>query len=353
MCTTVACQAADLDVARLDAYLAANLSDYRCGATVRRFSGGQSNPTYLVDAPSGRYVLRCKPVGQLLPTAHAIEREYRVIGSLHSRSSVPVAKPHLLCTDESVIGSWFYVMDYVEGRIFWDTSFPGIQPVLRPRYFDAMNATLAQLHNTQPRTVGLEDFGRATQYMARQIRRWSKQYVEEEAAGRVPAMDKLMEWLPANLPAQDESAIVHGDFRCDNMIFHPTEPRVVAIVDWELSTIGHPVADFAYHLMMYRMPSLMFPGLLGRDLAALQIPSEADYVASYLRRTGRDRVERLDFFIAFSFFRLAAILHGIRGRLLRGTAASPHAAEYAKHVEQIAALGWTQVAPAQRTRSDP
>lgn len=334
---------AEVDLARLDAFLTKELPGYAGPLSLRRFSGGQSNPTYLVTTPSRRYVLRRKPSGRLLASAHAVEREFRVLRSLHSHTSVPVAKPHILCTDTSIIGTCFYVMDYVEGRIFWDTSFPEIDATSRRLYFDAMNSTLAALHCVDPKSVGLSVFGRPTGYMSRQITRWSRQYTEDDAAGRVPVMDELMAWLSMNLPREDESAIVHGDFRCDNMIFHPTEPRVIAIVDWELSTIGHPLADFAYHLMMYRMPTLMITGLADKNLQMLGIPGEKEYVAAYEQRTGRSSIENLDFFVAFSFFRLAAILHGIRGRLIRGTASSPHAVEYARHVEQIAGLGWQQI----------
>ena len=335
------------DETRLDAYMRQHVSGYEGPLTVRQFKGGQSNPTYLLATPRRRYVLRRKPPGQLLASAHAVDREYRVISALHA-TGFPVARHHVLCTDDSVIGTWFYIMDMVEGRIFWDPAIPEVPASDRPRYFDAMNETIARLHRVDYRAAGLEDFGKPGNYFARQIGRWSKQYREDAEAGRVPAMDRLVEWLPENIPPGDDSAIVHGDFRCDNMIFHPTEPRVLAVLDWELSTIGHPLADFTYHLMMYRMPPALAAGLQGLNLAALNIPTEADYVAAYCRRTGRTDIPHLDFYIAFNMFRLAAILHGIKGRLIRGTASSAHAREMADKLEPLAELAWQQAEKAIR-----
>jgi aminoglycoside phosphotransferase (APT) family kinase protein len=272
-----------------------------------------------------------------LKGAHAVEREARVLTALGT-AGFPVPHVHALCTDESILGTWFFVMSMVEGRIFWDASFPGISTAQRPAYFDAMNETIARLHQIDPGAIGLGDYGRPGNYFARQISRWSKQYLEDADAGRDPDMDQLIERLPAKIPAGDEASLVHGDFRCDNMIFHPIEPKILAVLDWELSTLGHPLADFAYHALMYRMPPDIVAGLAGVDLAALNIPAESDYVAAYCRRTGRHSVPAYDFYIAFNFFRLAAIFHGIKGRVIRGVAASAHAQERAKSFPLLAHL---------------
>ena len=326
------------DAARLDAWLARAVEDYAGPLAVEQFKGGQSNPTYKLVTPCRSYVLRRKPPGRLLPGAHAVEREYRVITALGA-AGFPVARTYGLCLDEAVVGTPFYLMEMVEGRIFWEPAFPEIAAAERPAYFDAMNATLAALHRIDPEAAGLGDYGKPGNYFARQIGRWSKQYREDEAAGRVAAMDRLVEWLPQNIPADEpEPRVIHGDFRCDNMIFHATEPRVLAVLDWELSTLGHPLADFSYHLMMYRMPD----ALGGRDLAALNIPSEGDYVDAYCRRTGREGIPDLDFYMAFNLFRLAGIVHGIKGRVVRGTAASAHAAEMAARLEPLAELAWAE-----------
>jgi len=317
------------DEAALARWMTDNVADFAGPLMVEQFRGGQSNPTYRLSTPGKSYVLRRKPPGDLLPGAHAIDREAMVLSRLGA-AGFPVAHVHGLCTDDAVIGTWFYVMDMVEGRIFWDATFPGVSQTERPACFDAMNATMALLHSYDPVAIGLGDFGKPGNYFARQIGRWSKQYLADDLAGRNPDMDALVEWLPANIPAGDETSVVHGDFRCDNMIFHPTEPRVLAVLDWELSTLGHPLADFAYHAMMYRMPPDIVAGLKGADLAALGIPSEADYVAAYCRRTGRDGIAGYEFYIAFNLFRLAAIFHGIKGRVLRGTAANAQAADRAK-----------------------
>lgn len=330
-----------LDEAALARWLADTIVGFSGPMTVHRFPGGQSNPTYRLHTPERDYVLRRKPPGPLLKGAHAVDREHRVITALHG-IGFPVPEPLALCLDESVIGSVFYVMEAVDGRNFWNTAFPEVSTGERALYFDAMNATIAALHRIDPAAIGLADYGRAGNYFERQIGRWSQQYLGDAEAGRVPAMDRLIEWLPANIPPGDEAAIVHGDFRCDNLLFHPTEPRVIAVLDWELSTLGHPLADFAYHLMVYRMPPGFSTGLAGLDLPALNIPSEADYVAAYCKRTGRDAIPHLDFYVAFSLFRLAAIIHGIKGRLLRGTAASPQAAEAAAQLDRIAELALAQ-----------
>ncbi|HEY0313948.1 MAG TPA: phosphotransferase [Allosphingosinicella sp.] len=330
------------DVPALERWMQDNVTGFRGPLKVEQFRGGQSNPTYKLVGGGRAYVLRRKPPGKLLPGAHAVDREYRVLAAL-GRQGFPVPPVHGLCLDESVIGTAFYVMDMVEGRIFWEADFPQVERDVRSAYFDAMNATVAQLHGIDPEAAGLGDYGKPGNYFERQIGRWSKQYLGDVEAGRVAAMDRLVEWLPANIPAVgNESRIIHGDFRCDNMIFHPTEPRVVAVLDWELSTLGHPLADFSYHLMMYRMPVGATTGLAGLDLAALGIPSEADYVAAYCRRTGRDGIPNLDFYIAFNMFRLAAIVHGIKGRVVRGTASSAHAERMAAGLEPLAALAWAQ-----------
>lgn len=328
------------DEAALDQWMQVNVDAYQGPLTVEQFRGGQSNPTYRLTTPDRGYVLRRKPPGQLLKGAHAIEREAQVLTGL-AKADFPVAAIHGVCTDDAVIGTWFYVMELVEGRIFWDADLPEIAVEDRPAYFDAMNETIAQLHGIDPAAVDLEGYGRPGNYFERQIARWSKQYLEDVAAGRNEDMDRLVAWLPAHIPSGEESAIVHGDFRIDNLIFHPTEPRVLAVLDWELSTLGHPLADFAYHAMMYRMPPDIVAGLGGADLTALNIPSEADYVAAYCSRTGRDGIADYNFYLAFNFFRLAAILHGIKGRVVRGTAASEQAEQRALAFPRLAQIGWS------------
>jgi aminoglycoside phosphotransferase (APT) family kinase protein len=330
------------DAARLEAFMAREVPGFAGPLDVQQFKGGQSNPTYKLITPGRCYVLRRKPPGKLLPGAHAVDREYQVIEAL-GRQGFPVARALALCLDGAVIGTAFYIMEMVEGRIVWDASFPMVTDAERPFYFDAMNATMAQLHCIDPLQAGLGDYGKPGNYFARQIGRWSKQYADDVEAGRVGSMDRLVEWLPHNIPDDDgPPRIIHGDFRCDNMIFHPTEPRVLAVLDWELSTLGHPLADFSYHLMMYRMPTGITAGLAGVDLERMNIPSEEDYVAAYCARTGRRGIPNLDFYIAFNMFRLAAILHGIKGRIVRGTAASAHADKMVAGLEELAGLAWSQ-----------
>lgn len=331
-----------IDPQRLAAYLAEHLPGFVGPLTVERFAGGQSNPTYRLRGADREWVLRRKPPGTLLASAHAVDREYRVLSALAQVPGFPVPRTHLYCADAAVIGTPFYVMEFVAGRNFWDTTFPDVPRAERPRYFDAMNATLAALHRVDYAALGLADFGRAGGYLARQIERWGKQYRADTAAGRVADMDRLIDWLAAHVPADDTTTLVHGDFRCDNLIFHASDPRIVAVLDWELATLGHPLADFSYHALMYRMPPMGVTGLLGRDFAAENIPSEAEYVAAYCRRTGRDGIPDLDFYAAFNLFRLAAIFHGIRGRVVAGTAVNARAREYAALVEPVAALGWEQ-----------
>lgn len=333
----------EFDTKRLERYLAEHIPGFHGPLTLRQFTGGQSNPTYLLSTPRRRYVLRRKPPGALLASAHAVDREYRIMGALKAHSDVPVPEVLILCTDDTVIGSWFYVMAHVEGRIFWDASLPEVPGRERAQYFDAMNAALASLHKVDHIAAGLSDYGKASGYFARQIARWSQQYRNDADAGRVPALERVIDWLVANIPPGEEASLVHGDYRCDNVIFHPSEARVMAVLDWELSTVGHPLSDFGYHLMMYRMPPLAVSGLLGQDLPALGIPSEREYVAAYCARTGRERIEHLDFFVAFNQFRFAAILHGIRGRVLRGNAVSERARDYARHVEAVAQFAWQTV----------
>lgn len=331
----------EFDVNALDDWMRMHVDGFSGPLSVEQFRGGQSNPTYKLVTPGRSYVLRRKPPGQILKGAHAVEREAKVLTGLE-RAGFPVAHVYGLCTDDAVIGTWFYVMEMVEGRIVWDATFPDIARVDCPAYFDAMNATIAQLHTVDYEAIGLGDYGRPGNYFERQIARWSKQYLDDTEAGRDANMDRLVEWLPANIPTGDETSIVHGDFRCDNMIFHPTEPRVLAVLDWELSTLGHPGADFAYHAMMYRMPPHIVAGLGGADLVALNIPSETDYLAAYCRRTGREAMPGYDFYIAFNFFRLAAIFHGIKGRVIRGTASSELATERVAVLPELMDLAWRQ-----------
>jgi aminoglycoside phosphotransferase (APT) family kinase protein len=344
--TTAVREGYAFDEARLADWMREHVDGFQGPLRVEQFKGGQSNPTYKLVTPGRSYVLRRKPPGQLLKGAHAVEREAQVLSALGG-AGFPVAHIYGLCTDDAVIGTWFYVMEMVEGRIFWDATFPEVSREERPAYFDAMNATLAQLHGVDYVAAGLSDYGRPGNYFERQVGRWSRQYLEDTDAGRDPCMDRLIEWLPGNIPPGDDTSVVHGDFRCDNMIFHPTEPRVLAVLDWELSTLGHPLADFAYHTMMYRMPPHIVAGLAGADLHALNIPSEEDYVASYCARTGRESIPAYNFYIAFNFFRMAAIFHGIKGRVIRGTAASAKAAERAQVFPELAALAWAQAGRAQ------
>jgi len=313
-------------------------------ALIEQFKGGQSNPTYRLTAKDDRkFVLRRKPPGKLLPSAHAVEREYRVIKALHE-TKFPVARPHVLCEDDSVIGTAFYVMDFVDGRVLWDQALPGMTREARGAIWDELNRVIAQLHLIAYRAAGLESFGKPGDYVARQVSRWSKQYQASETQ-KIEAMDNLIAWLPGNIPAAGPSSIVHGDFRLDNTIFHPTEPRILAVLDWELSTIGDSLADFSYHCMSWHIPPGQFRGIGGIDLAALGIPSEAEYVKRYCERTGRGPIDPSvwNFYMAYNLFRMAAILQGIAKRVLDGTAASTHAAEAGSRAPLLAALGWQQV----------
>ncbi len=335
--TTAVREGFGFDEVRLDQWLAANVVGYAGPLSVEQFRGGQSNPTYKLVTPGQSYVLRRKPPGTLLKGAHAVEREAAVLVGL-STTGFPVPRIYGLCTDDHVIGTWFFVMEMVEGRIFWDASLPEVARDQRPAYFAAMNATIASLHQVDYQAVGLAYYGRPGNYFERQISRWTKQYVADKRAGRDPNMDRLVEWLPANIPPGDETSIVHGDFRCDNMIFHPSEPRVLAVLDWELSTLGHPGADFAYYAIMFRMPPSIVAGLGGADLKALNIPSEEECLAAYCARTGRDSMPGYDFYITFNLFRLAAIFHGIKGRVLSGSATSPNARQRAENFPLLARM---------------
>jgi len=321
------------DEGRLHAWMTANVAGYRGPLTVRQFKGGQSNPTYKLETPRQNYVLRRKPPGQLLKSAHAVDREYRVMTAL-SRAGFPAPRTFGLCTDDDVIGTWFYVMDCVDGRIVWDTTFPDVPKESRAAHFDAMNATIAQLHSFDPAAIGLGDFGKPGNYFARQIGRWSQQYLDDKDAGRFAAMDKLVEWLPHHIPSGDETSVVHGDYRCDNMIFHATEPRVIAVLDWELSTLGDPMADFTYLLMQWIMP-----GLAGADLAALNIPSQQEAAQIYCDVTGT-KMPDLNWYFAYNLFRLAGITQGIAGRIRDGTAANAKALESAKRTVPLAKASW-------------
>ncbi len=330
-----------LDLAALDAWMRDRVPDYAGPLHVEQFRGGQSNPTYKLVTPRKSYVLRKQPPGPLLKGAHAVDREAKILAGL-GRAGFPVAAVYGVCTDPQILGTLFYVMDMVEGRIFWDAALPDLDKPARAQLFDAMNATIAELHGIDYEAVGLGDYGRPGNYFERQIARWSKQYLDDADAGRDPWMDRLVEWLPAHIPADDATSIVHGDFRIDNLIFHPTEPRVLAVLDWELSTLGHPGADFAYHAMMYRMPPHIVAGLGGTSPAALGIPEERDYLAAYCARRGLAAMPGYDFYIAFNFFRLAAIFHGIKGRALRGNAASARARERAAVLPELTQLAWAQ-----------
>jgi aminoglycoside phosphotransferase (APT) family kinase protein len=336
------------DAAALQAHLQAHLPGFAGPLSVEQFKGGQSNPTYLLITPERRYVMRSKPgpAVKLLPSAHAIEREHRVMHALAS-TAVPVAQMLLLCEDESVIGRAFFVMEHVDGRVLWEQSLPGLSPPERGAIYDEMNRVIAALHAVDPAAVGLADYGRPGSYFERQIGRWSKQYLAS-VTEPIEAMDRLIAWLPQHLPdsARDErqASIVHGDFRLDNLIFHATEARVTAVLDWELSTLGHPLADFSYHCMAWHIPPGTFRGIGGLDHAALGIPSEADYIKRYCARSGRFEAEALqadwNFYLAYNLFRLASITQGIAKRVVDGIAASAQARATGAATRSLAEMGW-------------
>ncbi|MDJ0919240.1 MAG: phosphotransferase family protein [Woeseiaceae bacterium] len=339
--TTEVREALRFDVDRLQEYMASHVEGFHGPLKVEQFKGGQSNPTYMLTTESTRYVLRRKPPGKLLKSAHAVDREFRVISALYS-ADFPVPRPYVYCDDAEVIGTPFFIMEFLDGRIFWDLDLPGMEPEERSAIYDDVNNTIARLHNFDYEALGLSDYGKPGNYFERQISRWTGQYRASET-DTVESMDALIEWLPGNIPADDSASIVHGDYRLDNMIVHPTEPRVIAVLDWELSTIGHPLADFTYHLMTWEMPEIGIGsiGLADKDLAALGIPDEESYMATYCERTGRvDGIADRHFYSAFNFFRLAAILQGIAGRVRDGTASSAHAGQAVRAVKPLADLGW-------------
>jgi aminoglycoside phosphotransferase (APT) family kinase protein len=332
-----------IDAGRVEAYLTAHVEGFAGPLTVEQFKGGQSNPTYLLTTPARRYVLRRKPPGKLLPSAHAVDREYRVIGALHGQG-FPVAQPLVYCADESVAGTAFYVMSFADGRVFWEPQMPGSDPRERAAVYDAMNDTIARLHSFEPTAIGLGDFGRGENYVARQVERWSKQYRASQTETIAP-MERLIDWLPSHIPPSGPARLVHGDYRIDNLIVDKDRSAVKAVLDWELSTLGDPLADFTYHLMAWHMPhsdSAAGTGSLqGHDLKALGIPSMTDYVDAYVARTGLDPRRHLPVYLAYNFFRIAAILQGIIGRVRDGTATSDFAPAKAEMIRPLADKAWS------------
>ena len=333
------------DEERLAGYMKANVEGFRGAIRVLQFEGGQSNPTFHVTDGAGRmYVLRKKPPGKLLPSAHQVDREYRVIKALADHTNVPVPKPYALCRDQSVIGTDFYIMEFLPGRILADPKMPGISPGDRGKIFDSMNDVLARIHNVDYRAVGLGDFGREGQYIERQLNRWSSQY-DLSRTEHIESMEALKAWLPANIPPGDETRINHGDYRLGNTIVHPTEPRVIAVLDWELSTLGHPLADLGYNCMMYHFGEGFGAsgGYAGVDLKEFGIPTEEEYLAAYAHRNGRAEVPSWNFYLAFSLFRLAAIVQGVYKRGLDGNASSETATKYGNRARALADLAWSMV----------
>lgn len=332
------------ETAALEHYLTRHVEGFAGPITIRQFEGGQSNPTYYVGAAGREYVLRRKPPGTLLPSAHLVEREHRILSTL-AGSGVPVPRTYFLCEDPSVIGTAFYVMDYVPGRVFRDPRLPGLAPGERADIYDQMNEILARLHQVDWQALGLTDFGRPGNYFARQIHRWTEQYRASETEP-IPSMERLIAWLPEHIPEDDRTTIVHGDYRLENMIVHPAEPRILAVLDWELSTLGHPLADLAYNCLPYHLEAALFEGFVGEDLASLGIPSEDVYMAAYCRRVGRSGIPDWSFYVAFAMFRLAAIVQGIMGRVRAGTAADRHARERGALARPLADAAWAVLAPA-------
>ena len=330
------------DAQALAAYLRAHIPGFpEADLTVEQFKGGQSNPTFKIDAGGSHYVLRTKPgpAAKLLPSAHAIEREYRVMDALH-KAGFPVPRQHLLCSDESVIGRAFVVMELIEGRVLWDQSLPGMLPAERAAIYDELNCVIARLHAIDYAAIGLADYGKPGNYFGRQIERWTRQY-QASSTETIEAMDQLIAWLPNHIPPGEATSIVHGDFRLDNMIFHPTEPRILAVLDWELSTLGHPLADFSYHCMSWHITPGQFRGIAGLDLETLAIPSQEQYIARYCARTGATiRAEDFNFYLAYNLFRLAGIMQGIMKRYVDGTASSAQALQNGKAARPLAELGW-------------
>jgi aminoglycoside phosphotransferase (APT) family kinase protein len=332
----------------LGAYMQAHVEGFTAADAAalqaEQFKGGQSNPTFRLTANGRRFVMRAKPgpKAKLLPSAHAVEREFKVQRALHG-VGFPVAKQYALCEDESVIGRAFYIMDCVEGRVLWDQGLPGHGNADRAAIYGEMNRVMSSLHTTDFAAIGLADYGKPGNYFARQIERWTKQYKLAETE-KIEEMDNLIAWLPQHIPAGDETTIVHGDYRLDNMIFHPTEARVLAVLDWELSTLGHPLADFSYHCMSWHIAPGAFRGIAGLDLAALGIPSEQQYIDQYGQRTGKN-VDTRDwgFYMAYNMFRLCGILQGIMKRYVDGTASSQQALESGSRAKPMAQMGWDQV----------
>ncbi len=329
------------DIGRLQTYMEAHVEGFSGAISLSQFKGGQSNPTYRIDAGGQSYVLRRKPPGELLPSAHAVDREYRVITAM-ADTDVPAPKTYCLCEDESVIGTIFYIMEMVQGRILWDSALPEMSRQERGQIYRSMNEAMAALHKVDYEAVGLGDFGKVGEYRERQIHRWSKTYRISELEP-IPEMDRLIEWLPRNIPAGDETTLIHGDFRMDNMVFHPTEPKVVALLDWELATLGHPVGDFTYTMMGWRLDKNLFRGIADADIKGLGIPTEAEQIAHYCALTGRDGIPDLEWYFAYNMFRLAAILQGIAKRAADGTAASEHAVEQGRRARPLAEAAWKQV----------
>jgi aminoglycoside phosphotransferase (APT) family kinase protein len=331
------------DLAALENYLASHVDGFQGPLTIKRFKGGQSNPTFLLSTPQRQYVMRAKPgpVAQLLPTAHAVEREFAVQSALKN-SAVPVAGMVCLCEDESVIGRVFYVMDFIDGRIFWEQSLPQLQPNERAAIYDELNRVIAELHKADINALGLEKYGKAGNYFVRQIDRWTRQYRASEI-DKIDAMEQLINWLPQHIPQEEtpQTVLVHGDYRIDNLIFHPTEPKVLAVIDWELSTLGHPLADFAYHLLSWHLTPEFAQGLASLNLPALGIPLESDYIDAYEKRVGYAIKPAWNFYLAYNLFRLAAIVQGIAKRVENGTASSVQAKERGKMAKPFAELGWS------------
>jgi len=334
-----------LNEVTLSQWMTANIIGFEGPISISKFAGGQSNPTFKIITPNKNYVLRRKPMGVLLPGAHSVDREYKIISAL-AKVGFPVPLTYGLCEDDSIIGSMFYIMEMVEGRIFWNQSFEEVPLAERFEYFDAMNKVLAKLHSIDYKAIGLADYGKEGQFVERQIKLWTRQYLADEDAGRNQHMDKLVAWLPDNIPEFDETSIIHGDYRSDNMVFHPTEPRIIAVLDWELSTLGNPLADFTYHLMAYHMPQGWPSSVKGIEYETFGLPTEQQSIDAYLRRTGRESIENIGFYVAFNMFRLAAILHGIKGRLIRGNASNSEAAKMVERFDELALHAWQQAVKA-------
>jgi len=330
------------DEAALNAYMERHVEGYTPPLGVQQFQGGMSNPTFLLtDGAGKRYVLRKKPPGELLPSAHAVDREFKVISALN-KTDVPVARAYALSEDESIIGQAFYIMEFLEGRVFRDVALPECAPAERRAIYDAMNDALAKLHNVDFAAVGLSDYGRVGGYIARQVRRWSQQY-EASKTDDVPEMDKLIAWLPENLPDDSLTTIAHGDFRLENLIYHPTEPRVLAVVDWELGTLGNPLSDLAYNCLPYHVGDPRWGDIIGLDYDAVGIPAEDDYVGKYCERTGRDAIDDWTFYLVLSLFRFAAIIQGVYYRGVQGITPTPEALKRRGKCELLARTAWALV----------